>query len=370
MLLEVNDIKKTAEAVARFSSIRSPNEEFRNCRLYTTDNLLWIEVHGPHGSGKASLCEVDEELDATVDCSTFIRALGQSRKGDQISLSVKGNKLTIGKNNSKISLFLKETSKRSVFRPVDQTGVLVDSTSLTECLSRVMPMIDSAQIKYENGQRLVTEDSELYAICGSASEWAGAWCECEGDEIDISIPEESSRCLNYIAKSSDGPITLRDYQGRMLVATTDNGLFNFPVLSGGKKPMLKSKCDSFLNTATEWRIDQNGLKEFLEQASMFVTPMSNGVWLRPMGDNLLCEYLGQPDGEHAAGDFSVAGNCQMVVEGECDGEDVYISSKSLKTAIHPCPEDAFRMLLVGSGVFLDAERYRAGISRRHAPSGD
>jgi hypothetical protein len=355
--------KRLANALAmvgRFVHPRSPLDKFRMVWIREASGGTTLSTSSTTGSIEVF---IDEEC-GTNACvqHAILSGVIRSIKQDEVGLRVSGPVLDIYTPTGKLSIPDYEMPAPEVDMAAD-VGVCVASADLRNCSRKLRSLCDSSELRFSHSQRLYVDEGLLRVVCSNSRAWGCAWCESNGGEIDIMIPNNSIQaaveCMPGVAVSLSlmpGGISVVSNEVAMMLPSELQGVQHRPYSSASKA----------WEAAHEWNVDRQSMREFLGQVSVFATPEATGFWLIPTVDGLMCRYTGRADGTYSK-DMSVNGYCESLVSGQCDGDPMYVSSVLMSQAIDAANDEGFSMRATRQGVFILSDSFAWGVGGMTPP---
>lgn len=359
------DLSAAANAVCRFTNPRSPKPAMQCLQLTVKDQQMRIRGFGTYGSASVAI-ECSGSLDVVVNAAWLCKTV-DLLPDDQVELKELKNKLQIKGSSSKIDV---PVYALDITPDTGTPGkkIQAKASDVMRCIDIANVIGNNAEMHFANGVRICTsENGKLNFSSSTSKNSAFSWCDCENGDIDVVVARGGIPALLKLLSMMD-ELTIEDRGSHVAFYSPGKAAILIKE-SMGKSPTRYDKVSSFWAGANKWRVSREGLNEFIRYAMAVSTPEASGVWLKPSGQGLLCQYTGLSDGTHAL-DLSVEATCETHVQGEaCTGKDAYISCRLLAPAVAALSDEGFLInAMDGHALILESKDAVIGLGQLTPPT--
>lgn len=335
--METKKLKKAVAMVGKFAHTRSARDEPR---------AIWVRDFG-EGTAVSSTTPIGDievyinepcGVDVCVQFSVLSNAVKSLREA-RTELESDESTLHLFTTKGQLSVPTRDTPHPTVHVCRD-VGVCVESAELTKCSKRLRGLANTSEVRYSQSQRLYTQGDLLRIVCSNHQAWGCTWMQRDGGEMDALIPIASMLAAVECLPGEASDLSATD-EGVSLVSG-DVAMF-LPYSSQGTTHRPYDNAEKVWHSSDVWRVHRKQVSQFLTQVKTIAPRGDVGVLLSPSESGLLCRYSGR------------GGFCECVIEGECSGDQMFVSGDLLRSAVECASDENFLMHATQHGLFVTSD---------------
>ncbi len=350
--MRTENLNNALVAVSKFSSRRTPKDEYSKTYLISCDGKLSVMAMGGDG---ACVVHTDEEWETTavVACDKLMPIL-RNYGSEEVQLQRREEQLVISDSTSTVELPVYTVAIPAA--PVAQGGVVISKDEwmhAADCMA--FTGIDT-EVDFAQGQRLLAKDGELYFLSASKGGMSGTSVDADGT-MDVIVPSSAlSAATTAISRVGGDTVSLQVSGGTVLISSGQ--MVARVVQVAGKPPHGRDVFDRVAKSAVQWNVPHAELLGFLAKARVFLAKEHTGIDLEATPKGLVLTFSAIND----EGIISIesGGTCRAIIPGNFPSGRVCIKHAAIYEMVKIAGADMKFCVRDQMGVFVTSGRYFAG----------